>query len=64
MKLFYEQKDLEKNEKEYTIKCEICGACMNLESPELKYCISIGHLEGPFFEQYLENILNGSIVIK
>ena len=62
-KLFYDQEDLEKHEKEHSIKCGICGACMNLESPELRYCVLIGHLEGPYFEQYLENILNGSIVI-
>ena len=36
---------------------------MNLESPELRYCVLIGHLEGPYFEQYLDNILKESIVI-
>ena len=56
-KLCHDQEDLEKHEKEHTIKCGICGACMNLESPELRYCVSIGHLEGPYFDQYLEKIL-------
>ena len=28
-KLFYDQEDLEKHEKEHKIKCGICGACMN-----------------------------------
>ena len=42
-KLIYDQEDLENHEKEHTIKCGICGACMNPESPELTYCVSIEH---------------------
>ena len=61
-KLFYDQEDLEKYEKEHTIKCGICGACMNFDSPDLRDCVSVGHLEGPYVDQYLDNVLYGSIV--
>ena len=39
-KLFYYQEYLEKHEKEHNHKCGICEACMNFESPELRYCVS------------------------
>ena len=58
-KLFYYKDYLEKHEKEHTLKCGICGAWMNFESPELRYCVSEGHLEGPYFDQYLENVIYG-----
>ena len=47
-----------------TYICEICGLCASLESPDLDFCVAMGHQGGPSLKHELDKFHTGDSMSK